>query len=156
MSKGFIGIDPGLNGAIAYLKDGKLDIWDMPTFSIKRNNKNKREVDASSLSDTLEDLHGVAFVEKVGAMPGQGVSSMFSFGQSYGIILGILAAYQIPITLVPPKTWKAVLKVRQGKDAARMKASELMPEHSGLWPLKKHDGRAEAALIAYYGSKQNA
>lgn len=147
-----IGIDPGLSGAIAYLTPDDLQIWDMPTLDLVRGGKKKREIDEIALADILEDLHGKVFLEKVGAMPGQGVSSMFSFGQSYGVIRGIIAAYQMQRELVPPATWKAKLKVRKGKDAARLRASELMPKYSGLWPLKKHDGRAEAALIAYYGS----
>lgn len=148
-----IGIDPGLSGAIAYLTPTDLQVWDMPTLEIIRGKKKKRELDELALADILEDLNGKVFLEKVGAMPGQGVSSMFSFGQSYGVVRGIIAAYQMERELVPPATWKAKLKVRKGKDAARLRASELMPKYSGLWPLKKHDGRAEAALIAYYGQK---
>lgn len=154
MTVSVIGIDPGLNGAIAHLsKRGVLQIWDMPTFQIVRGGKNKREVDEASVADILADLTGTCYLEKVGAMPGQGSSSMFSFGQSYGILRGAIAALEMPRELVPPQTWKAELKVKKGKDAARLRATELMPEYSNLWPLVKHDGRAEAALIAYYGQK---
>lgn len=77
---------------------------------------------------------------------------MFSFGKSYGAVLGALAALEIPVTHVTPQRWKKALSVRPGKDAARLRASELLPEHSNTWKLKKHDGRAEAAMIAYYGA----
>lgn len=160
----FIGVDPGLDGAIAYLTNkGKLKVWDMPTFEVTpgklsaktgKRGKGRREVDVNTLSDILEDLHGAAFLEKVHSMPHQGVASMFSFGDSYGVVRGILAAYQIPITRVPPNRWKAELRCRQGKDASRLRASELMPDYSSLWQRVKDDGRAEAALIAYYGMKQ--
>lgn len=151
-----IGIDPGLSGAIVIDNDGEIEVLDMPTVEVMRSNKKKRELNLAALSTIL---YGVsqrignvrAFVEQVGAMPGQGTSSMFSFGKSYGATLGILAAFEIPVTHVTPQRWQKALQVRGGKDGSRLRASELMPSAAHFWPLVKHDGRAEAALIGYYG-----
>lgn len=150
-----IGIDPGLKGAIAFFEDGKIEaIFDMPTFEVERNKKKKSEVDVAMLVAHLNSpvtCKATAYLEKVGAMPKQGTSSMFSFGTSYGILLGVLGALYIPVVHVTPQKWKKALNVRGGKDASRLRASELMPNAASNWPLVKHDGRAEAALIAYYG-----
>lgn len=150
-----LGIDPGLSGALAFKGENTLVAIDMPTVSIQRNGKNKREIDLAGLVSDIDALGPVehAYVEQVGAMPGQGVSSVFSFGKSYGSILGILAAKRIPYTLVSPVRWKKALQVPAGKDAARHRASQLLPQYAELWPLVKHDGRAEAALIAVYGER---
>lgn len=149
-----LGIDPGLSGALCFDDGEARHIVDIPTFSLARNGKNKREVDAIKLASAWHEHRpriGHAFVEQVGAMPGQGVSSVFAFGKSYGILIGILAANGVPVTFVAPKVWKKQLGVPSSKDGARARASELMPETAGEWRLAKHDGRAEAALIAYWG-----
>lgn len=159
-----IGIDPGLNGAIA-LYDGKRAwVWDMPTVHVGRNGKNKREVAPVMLATVLRDADLTAeqagagyiraYVEKVGAMPGQGVTSMFSFGRSLGLVEGALAALTIPAELVLPSAWRKALQVRQGKDGSRLRAQELLPAQAGLFARVKDDGRAEAVLIAMYGYKR--
>ena len=149
-----LAVDPGLSGAIAILGPSLDDlvVHDMPVHTIARGGKSKRDVDAVALA-TIIRASGAehAFVEQVGAMPGQGVSSVFAFGKGYGIALGVLAALYMPTTTVPPQRWKRALQVPAGKDAARARASQLMPRHAHHWPLKKHDGRAEAALIALFG-----
>ncbi len=144
-----IGIDPGISGAIAFLNGDALEIIDTPV--LKTNGKSS--VDSYQLARLIDAAGTIdhAFIEQVGARPGQGVTSMFSFGKTYGTIIGILAANFIPMTFVTPGSWKKTLRVPSDKDAARSRASELMPQHSHLWPLKKHDGRAEAALLAYWG-----
>ncbi|MBB6254110.1 hypothetical protein [Nitrospirillum iridis] len=149
-----IGIDPGLSGAIAVLSpDGALVVHDMPTHRLTRT-----ELDLPALAHIFDGLAKeaapVAFLERVGAMPGQGVSSMFKFGTCFGALQGLLAAHFIPVTLVTPQSWKRAMGCPAGKDAARARASQLLPRQAGLWPLKKHDGRAEAALIALYGQRQ--
>lgn len=148
-----LGVDPGLGGAIClYHSTEVVEVHDIPTFALSRNGKNKREVDAVALANLIgERVAGHAFVEKVNAMPGQGSTSMFAFGKSYGVIIGVLAAYGVPMTFVAPRVWKKALGVPADKDGARARASQLMPENAWLWPLVKHDGRAEAALIAYWG-----
>ncbi len=146
-----IGCDIGVSGAIAFMEGDNLTVFDMPI--LKTNGKTT--VDIHQLVNIIPN-GGIthAYIEQVAARPGQGVVSMFSFGKTYGIILGVLAAKGIPITYVTPGKWKKDLGVQADKDAARARASELMPQHAHLWPLKKHDGRAEAALIAYWGSKK--
>ena len=152
----YVGIDPGLNGAIAYFdaEKGHLSIVDMPTMEVKRNNKVKREVHAAGLAHMLAigfEVGGV-ILERVGAMPGQGVTSVFSFGRSVGLIEGVLAAYELPVTIITPQEWQKAAKVRGGKDGSRLRACELFPNYAGLFALKKHDGRADAALMAWYAA----
>ena len=89
-------------------------------------------------------------IEQVGAMPGQGVTSMFRFGEAYGIIKGVLGGLRLPVELVTPSVWKRELKVQKGKESSRLRALELFPEQTDLFKLKKHHGRADAALIALY------
>jgi len=150
----FIGIDPGLNGAIAQIVANVARVWDMPTVALPNG---KRAVDAGALSRLIGEVGGPhtarAAVEDVHAMPGQGVASMFNFGRSLGVIEGALAANGIPYIKVRPQTWKAHHGLmRQEKDASRARAIKLFP-HLPL-ALKKHEGRAEAMLIASWLSQQ--
>ena len=152
------GIDPGLGGAIAFLHaDGSCAIDDLPAFEVKRGGKKRRDLDGHSLFRMIErerpPLDHV-FIEQAQAMPGQSAYATGIFFQVYGEILGILIGAQVPYTIVHPKTWKAALGVPAAKDAARARASQLLPHAAHLWPLKKHDGRAEAALIALWGRRQ--
>ena len=144
-----LGIDPGINGALAFICGIKIEIRDMPIVkSIRRT-----RVNVSYLVQLVQDLNpDHAFVEFASARPGQGVSSCFNYGFSNGIIHGVLAALQVPMTIIHPVKWKRELQVPRDKKEARMRASQLMPHGAHLWPLAKHDGRAEAALIAYYGA----
>lgn len=155
-----IGVDPGLSGALAVFdaEARALEVFDIPTLTLARNGKNKREVDHYALARIVDDItgrhrHAHAFVEQVGAMPGQGVSSVFAFGKSYGVIIGVLAAQFVPITFVNPRVWKGALKVPAAKDGARAIASALFPRETGRWTRVKDDGRAEAAMIALWGSR---
>ncbi len=152
-----IGIDPGLSGAVAVINGtDSLIVIDMPTMTVERNGKSKRQVSASELAAILSnynsnDCH--VYVEKVSAMAGQGVTSVFSFGRSFGMIEGILAAFKLPVTYVAPATWVKAVGRGQGKDASRARAMELFPSDQDQFKLKKWDGRADAALIAYWGKK---
>lgn len=146
------GIDPGLSGAICMQCDGVFTVYDMPILALARGGKNKCEIDIHALARLfLNNRVGHAFLEQVGSMPGQGVSSVFAFGQAFGIIKGVLATAGVPFTMVPPVRWKKALQVPAAKDGARARASQLMPAAAHQWPLVKHDGRAEAALICFYG-----
>ena len=150
-----IGIDPGLSGAIAIINGtDNLTIFDMPTITVERNGKAKRQVSASELALILktaksDDCH--VFVEKVSAMAGQGVTSVFSFGRSFGMIEGILAALHMPVTYVAPATWVKAVHRGAGKDASRSRAMELFPDNQADFKRVKDDGRSDAALIAYWG-----
>ena len=153
-----MGCDPGLAGAIAYVSGGKLEqVYDMPVLELSRNRKSKRELDLRELARMIADgpLPSVAYIEQVGAMPGQGVSSMFAFGKCVGGILGVISTLGITIHSVAPLTWKRFHRIdkNSGKDASRAAAKNLFPPASGLFARVKDDGRAEAALIAAYGAQ---
>lgn len=151
-----IGVDPGLSGAVAIYdtETGAAETHPMPVHQLARGGKNKREIDLHGLAALIVGNRiGHAFVEQVGAMPGQGTASMFAFGKAYGVVLGVLAAAGVPMTLVPPQRWKKALGVPAAKDGARARASQLLPDAAHQWVKSKDDGRAEAALIALYGAR---
>lgn len=143
------GIDPGVNGGIAfYGPGGSLFVRGMPALKVN----GKSQIDVAAVVDILEEHEcGHVVLEAVAARPGQGVSSMFNFGRTYGRLEGIIYTMRLPHTLVTPQAWKKALQVPADKDAARARASQLLPAHSSKWPLVKHDGLAESALLAYYG-----
>lgn len=156
-----LGIDPGLSGALAFYDPimETLETSEMPTLlagSKTKAGKNKRILDVNQLAQMI-DFHSTSIkkvvIERVGAMPGQGVSSMFNFGMTFGIIKGIVAANFLPVEFVEPRAWKSKLRVPAAKDGARLKASEFFPKFSDQWCKVKWDGRAEAAMIAYYGAR---
>jgi len=152
-----IGIDPGISGAICFFKDGKiLDIVEMPTMS--EGKKNKKQVNGNQLFNEIRlQLHKInqddvsVVVEHVSAMPGQGVTSMFNFGQSFGVIKGICSAMQLPIHFVRPTKWKKYYNlINTSKDASRSRAIELFPKVSENLKRKKDSNKADAILIASY------
>ena len=146
-----LGIDPGLSGALALYDHaaGKLDIHDCP---LADDNGKKTMFLPGIAMIIAEGRIGKCVIERAQAMPKQGVSGMFNYGRGYGCYLGILAALKVPYDRVTPQVWKKSLNVPSDKDATRARASELLPAHSQLWMRKKDHGRAEAALIAYYGA----
>jgi crossover junction endodeoxyribonuclease RuvC len=152
-----IGIDPGARGALALLDGGNVvDVWDTPITHMGTRGGTKVRIDPARFADIVRGTRADhAFVERVGAMPGQGVSSMFAFGKAVGIAEGILAALGVPATWITPAEWKGGLRVPADKDAARARASQLLPRSAHHWPLVKHDGRAEACLLALYGSRRD-
>jgi len=155
MTKRTLGIDVGLNGAIALIQDGELiSVVDMPTVTLDRNGKAKRQVSVPELVDIIKQFDPTeAYVEKVFAMAGQGVTSVFSFGRSLGVVEGVLTTMKIKTTLMTPQTWQKGLGMTGGKDGSRARAMELFPEHIALFKRVKDDGRSDAALIALWGSK---
>lgn len=158
----FLGIDPGLSGALAlYDSDtGDLFVADVPVHELRRNGKLRREPDGRAISDIIADCAAKgrvnAWIEHVSSMPGEGAVGAFTFGKVVGLLTGVCIAHGLAIDRVTPSVWKKAMGVPADKDAARARASEILPQHSRLWPLKKHDGRAEAALLAVYGSRQSA
>lgn len=150
-----LGIDPGASGALAVVEDGELvELIDMPVMHVKRGSREVREVNANWLGLALAQLQPIdaALLEQVGAMPGQGVSSMFAFGRAVGVVEGVLGALQIPYRKVPPQEWQRAMRVRGGKDGARERAMRLYPNRAAEFVRKKDDGRADASLIAGYGA----
>lgn len=151
-----LGIDPGLSGACALVSPkGVQHVIDMPTIEVAVNKKTRRVLDIYNLARWL-DVQAVdlAVLEDVGVRPGEGAVGAFKFGRCMGVAEGIVAANLISVRYVPPSVWKRALGLEgQDKDASRRMASQIFPASSHLWPLKKHDGRAEATLLAYYGSR---
>ena len=152
-----IGIDPGISGAISIIENKKiLEIHDTPTMI--EGKKNKRQINGAQVTNIIKKkLNGekevIVVVEHVNAMPGQGVTSMFNFGQSFGVIKGICAALSIPIYFVRPTKWKKHFNlIKTNKDASRTKVIEAYPEISDKLHRKKDSNRADAILIALYFS----
>ena len=154
-----IGIDPGISGSICFFEDGRiLDVVEMPTMT--EGKKNKKQVNGSQIYNEVSnrikqrDKKEIKVViEQVSAMPGQGVTSMFNFGQSFGVIKGICAALGLPIYFVRPSKWKKHFNlIKTNKDASRTKVIEAYPEISSKLHRKKDSNRADAILIALYFS----
>ena len=152
-----IGIDPGISGSISFFDDGKiLDVVEMPTMI--EGKKNKRQVNGSQIYNeiskrirNLDKKNVRVIIEQVSAMPGQGVTSMFNFGQSYGILKGICSAMQLPMYFVRPAKWKKYFNlINSEKDASRTKAIEIFPYFSSNLSKKKDSNKADAILIASY------
>ena len=152
-----ISIDPGINGAICFFEDGEVkDVIEMPTMA--EGKKNKRQVNGRQMFNELTSrIKGYntkninVVVEQVSAMPGQGVTSMFNFGQSFGVIKGICAAMQLPIFFVRPAKWKKHFElINTQKDASRTKAIEMFPKISSILSKKKDSNKADAILIASF------
>tara|TARA_A100001015_G_C14909895_1_gene679998 strand:- start:729 stop:1223 length:495 start_codon:yes stop_codon:yes gene_type:complete len=152
-----IGIDPGISGSICFFQDGKiLDVIEMPTMT--EGKKNKRQVNGSQIYNEISkridkfQIHEVrVIVEQVSAMPGQGVTSMFNFGQSFGILKGICSAMRLPIYFVRPAKWKKYFNlINSEKDASRTRAIEIFPYFSSQLSKKKDSNKADAILIASF------
>ena len=152
-----IGIDPGISGSICFFQDGKIiDVVEMPTMTDGK--KNKKQVNGSQIfneiSERIRNLDKKeikVIIEQVSAMPGQGVTSMFNFGQSFGILKGICSAMQLPMYFVRPTKWKKYFNlINSEKDASRTKAIEVFPYFSSELSRKKDSNKADAILIASY------
>ena len=152
-----IGIDPGITGSICFFEDGKIiDVVEMPNMA--EGKKNKRQVNGAQIYQeiykrikNLEKKDIKVVIEQVAAMPGQGVTSMFNFGQSFGVLKGICAAMQIPMYFVRPAKWKKYFNlINSEKDASRTKAIEIFPHFSTQLSRKKDSNKADAILISSF------
>ena len=152
-----IGIDPGISGSICFFQDGKIiDVVEMPTMT--EGKKNKKQVNGSQIfneiSEKIKSLDNEEIkvvIEQVSAMPGQGVTSMFNFGQSFGILKGICSAMQLPMYFVRPAKWKKYFNlINSEKDASRTRAIEIFPYFSSQLSRKKDSNKADAILIASF------
>ena len=152
-----IGIDPGISGSICFFQDGKIiDVVEMPTMTDGK--KNKKQVNGSQIFNEIserikkidkKDIRVI--IEQVSAMPGQGVTSMFNFGQSFGILKGICSAMQLSMYFVRPAKWKKYFSlINSEKDASRTKAIEIFPYFSSNLSRKKDSNKADAILIASF------
>jgi len=152
-----IGIDPGISGSICFFQDGKImDVIEMPTMT--EGKKNKKQVNGSQIfneiSERIKKINKIdikVIIEQVSAMPGQGVTSMFNFGQSYGVLKGICSAMQLPMYFVRPAIWKKYFNlINSEKDASRTRVIEIFPYFSGQLSRKKDSNKADAILIASF------
>ena len=152
-----IGIDPGISGSICFFQDGKIiDVVEMPTMT--EGKKNKKQVNGSQIFNEilsrikkLDKKDVKVIIEQVSAMPGQGVTSMFNFGQSFGILKGICSAMQLPMYFVRPAKWKKYFNlINSEKDASRTRAIEIFPYFSVQLSRKKDSNKADAILIASF------
>ena len=152
-----IGIDPGISGSICFLQDGKIvEVVEMPTMT--EGKKNKKQVNGSQIvNEILEKIKELdkreikVVIEQVSAMPGQGVTSMFNFGQSFGILKGICSSMQLPMYFVRPAKWKKYFNlINSEKDASRTRAIEIFPYFSNQLSRKKDSNKADAILIASF------
>ena len=150
-----IGVDPGLSGAIAILEDKKVfSIIDMPVMA--EGKKNKRQLNSAQLVNIIKENTNpkddiAVVVEQVNAMPGQGVTSMFNFGQTFGAIKGICAALSLPIFFVRPSKWKKHFNlINASKDSSRTKVIEMYPSLSSQLAKKKDVNKSDAVLIARF------
>ena len=152
-----IGIDPGISGSICFFQDGEIkDVVEMPTMI--EGKKNKKQVNGSQIFNEISekiknmDKKNIKVViEHVTAMPGQGVTSMFNFGQSFGILKGICSAMQLSVYFVRPAKWKKYFNlINSEKDASRTRAIEIFPYYSSYLSRKKDSNKADAILIASY------
>ena len=152
-----IGIDPGISGSICFFEDGKiLDVLEMPTMTDGK--KKKKQVNGAQIYNEISSkIRGIekqnlrVIIEQVSAMPGQGVTSMFNFGQSFGILKGICSAMQLPMYFVRPAKWKKYFGlIKSEKDASRTKAIEMFPYFSSQLSKKKDSNKADAILIASF------
>ena len=152
-----IGIDPGISGSICFFQDGVIqDVIEMPTMI--EGKKNKKQVNGSQIFNEIKervkkidnkDIKVV--IEQVSAMPGQGVTSMFNFGQSFGILKGICSSMQLPMYFVRPAKWKKYFNlINSQKDASRTKAIQIFPYFSSQLSRKKDSNKADAILIASF------
>ena len=152
-----IGIDPGITGSICFFKDGKIiDVVEMPNMA--EGKKNKRQVNGAQIYNeitsrikNIEKKDIKVGIEQVSAMPGQGVTSMFNFGQSFGDLKGMCSAMQLPMYFVRPAKWKKYFNlIKSEKDASRTKAIEVFPYISTQLSRKKDSNKADAILIASF------
>tara|TARA_B100001765_G_scaffold99347_1_gene61069 strand:+ start:301 stop:795 length:495 start_codon:yes stop_codon:yes gene_type:complete len=152
-----IAIDPGISGSLCFFEEGKIiDIIEMPNMAAGK--KNKRQVNGAQIYNEIslriknfqkEDIKVV--IEQVSAMPGQGVTSMFNFGQSFGVLKGICSAMQLPMYFVRPAKWKKYFNlINSKKDASRTKAIEIFPYISAQLSKKKDSNKADAILLASF------
>jgi crossover junction endodeoxyribonuclease RuvC len=152
-----IGIDPGITGSLCFFEDGKIiDVVEMP--NMPEGKKKTRQVNGAqtfyeifSRTKGLDKRNIKVVIEQVSAMPGQGVTSMFNFGQSFGVLKGICSAMQLPVYFVRPAKWKKYFNlINSEKDASRTKAIEVFPYFSSNLSKKKDSNKADAILIASF------
>ena len=150
-----LGVDPGAGGAFAMLDTelAALVVCDMPVAVVRVGKTDRRQISETMLAGILMDYEpDCAWIERVHALPKQGVTSSFSFGLAYGLARGVLAALKVPVTLVTPQEWKRSFRLGPDKREVRLVAARLFPDNALSFARVRDDGRAEAALLALFGA----
>ena len=159
-----IGMDPGISGAICFFENGEVkEIIDMPNMADGK--KNKRQINGPQIYNEISSRikntpkkEIVVVIEQVSAMPGQGVTSMFNFGQSFGVLKGICSAMQLSMYFIRPVKWKKYFGlIKTEKDASRTKVIEIFPYIYSQLSKKKDSNKADAILISsfFHNTYQN-
>ncbi len=155
MSKSVIGIDPGMTGALCFYSAMEKITYEMPTYDVMKNGGKRKKINTQGVLEILRFCRPEhIFIEQVSAQPGNGAAAAFTYGFGAGVLEACVASCGIPFTYVLPQVWKKELNCPKDKNAARVRASQLIPELSHNWSLKRQDGVAEAALIALYGFRK--
>ena len=143
------GIDPGMTGGIAFIDDDGLTVYKMPVYEITKGKSKRKRIDIHKLNEIMR-YHAPDHVtiEQVSAQPGNGSAAAFTYGFGCGVIEAVVQCGGHPFTYVTPQRWKKAMQCPKDKDGARMRASQLFPDHADKWTRKNQDGLAEAALIA--------
>lgn len=151
-----LGVDPGAEGALALLQDGRLtDVHDMPVLRVRRGKTDKAEIDGYALADLMRALDpDFVAIEQVGGLPGQSAPAAFTFGDSAGAPKYVAYTLGLRVERVAPAVWKRALNLKGGKDDSRAMAMRFWPSHAAEFRRVKDDGRAEAALIAEWARRQ--
>lgn len=160
MRETYLGIDPGISGAVAIYrpKISKMWVYDMPVSTRKSGRK---EIDAEAFAGiidmfseikiaVIEEVGAMTYVDQYGQRRGQGAASSFAFGKSYGVVLGVLIGLMIPVAPVQPAVWKSLMGLNRDKNLSRLRAMNMFPDLKDSFARKKDDGRAEAALLAHF------
>jgi crossover junction endodeoxyribonuclease RuvC len=152
-----VGIDPGVQGAFAFLgSDGSIELIDIPNVSAAGKKVEIDEDQVCRLFDNRSSKINSGWIEHTWARPGEGVVNAATQVGHYQFLRGVLRANFIPLQKVAPQRWRREMKLGKGKDASRVRCSEMLPTHSAMWPLKKHNGRCDALLIGLYGARQTS
>ena len=151
----YIGIDPGVDGAIAIFNEpaDALTIHDMPTVTITKNRKERREVNVQEVANILRPFiisKKKLVLELSGARPEDGSIQAHRTGVNWGVVYGVVVALNVPHIIVSPQAWKKAMKATSDKDLSRRRACEEWPDFTNQFSRKKDHGRAEAALMARY------
>lgn len=161
-----LGIDPGFYGALALIEKSTHKVIEVKDMPLNSPPGGKHSVNLAALTlfidcysrdidfAVIEDVGAMTYVDKSGQLRGQGAAASFSFGKSTGEVHGVLAAFNVKKYLVKPSTWKMLMGVSADKGSSIAKAKKLFPFSSSLLTLKKHDGRAEALLLALFGAER--
>lgn len=159
----YIGLDPGLRGAFAVLDsiNRHLIVHDIPTTTKKNGRDDVDPYELAALTEKyarrvryaiVEDVNAMVYTNAQGERRGQGAAHSFAFGKAFGVAIGVLGAFYIPIIPVKPAVWKTLMGLSSDKNRSRAKASEMFPLNISDFARKKDDGRAEAALLAHFGA----